>query len=343
MKVRTVDVAQFTGSVFFSLTIRRPGVRAQVRDMAALEAYLAQLHAEDGKEATNVAVDLPKGGLKNGNGAVKVTKRILMGPPQEKGKPSTDPYEQTAGFLNGIKEKLTGRFGKATPSRIKEGLFVLKNELVESFEDELEKAAKTLREEYIPLIEMEYDAMKDRAKDTPVKEGGLGPLYKETDYTDAQKFANMFGLEWQWLALGVPEDLPAKLREKAAEKLESQFAEAAEEVKNALRVSFQELIAHATDKLTVKPGEKAPTFRDSLIGNIAQFCEVFEARNLMSDDALQSLVGQAKQVLTGMEPDKLRKEADVRVEAARAFATIQAELDKMIVLKPTRQFDLSED
>ena len=343
--VNTIDVGQFQDAIFFSLTVRKPGNRAKVKDFGALEEYLSQLHADNangddvGQQAP--AVDLPRGFKGKGDGTVKVTKRLLLGRKATKEDPNPDPYVNTCAFLNEAKEKLTGRFGRALPSKIKEGLFVVRKDLVQEFEDDLKATLAKLQADYIPQVRDEYPLARERAKTTPVKAGGLGPLYREGDYPPIADFLACFGLEWQWLALGVPDDLPAALRAEAAAKLEQQFTEAAEEVKLALRESFAELIAHATDKLKpAGPGEKQPVFRDTLIGNITQFCEVFQARNLMNDTELGSLVEQAKTVLAGVEPGKLRQFANVRETTRAQFAEIQAQLDAMITVKRGRVIDL---
>lgn len=343
--INTVNVEQFQSCVFFSLTVRKPGNRAKVRDFGALEEYLNQLHAENANGDDNgstPAVDLPKNFKVARADTVKVTKRLLLGKKATKEDPDPDPYVNTCAFLNEAKERLVGRFGRALPSKIKEGLFVVRKDLVQEFEDELQATLAKLQNDYIPLVREEYPLSKERAKTTPVKAGGLGPLYREADYPAISDFLACFGLEWSWLALGVPEDLPAALKEEAKAKLERQFTEAAEEVKQALRTAFAELIEHASDKLKVAPGEQGSTFRDSMIGNIVQFCEVFQSRNLMNDSELESLVNQAKQVVTGCDPGKLRKYANVRQNTQEQFAAIKTQLDAMIVKRQTRKFDLED-
>ncbi len=341
-QVTTIDVDKLRNGILFSLTVRKPGVRVKVKDMAALESYLAALHAA-GEDPVNAAVDAPRRMSSNGNGTVKITKRILLPKPVTKEDEEADPYEATTSFLNGIKEKLCGRFGRALPSKIKEGLFIVRKDLVESFEEDLKAALNKLESTYIPAVRDDYEASKARAKETPVKQGGLGPLYREADYPTAEEFCGMFGLEWQYLQLGIPADLPEALRAEQAAKLERQFAEASEEITLALRESFQALITHATEKLSCKPGEKPPRFHDTLIGNIGQFCEVFESRNLLNDTALQNLVNQAKTVITGLDPDRLRTYANVREETRTKFEAIQKQLDTMLVSQKSRHFDLSDE
>lgn len=345
-KIQTVNAEQFRDSVFIQLSINGPGNRRQVKNMAALEEYLALMHAPatngaPEEEQSNAAVDLPKNFKPaSNNSAVKVTKRLLLPLKATKENPNPDPYENARSFLSETKQRLFGKFAKAQPSGITEGLFVLRKEYAEEYNDELKAALETLRSQYIPAVLADYPLAKARAKDTPVKQGGLGPLYTETDYCSPEEFAYCFGLNWQILALGIPEDLPAKLRAEAAEKLEKQFTEAGDEIKNALREGFAELISHAAEKLKpAAPGEKAPQFKNSLIGNVQAFIDSFQARNLMNDTELGALVAQAKNVLIGVQPDRLRKYANVR-EATRAeFAALQTQLDGMIRTPQSRKFN----
>ena len=121
--INTVDVEQFRDCVFFSLTVRKPGNRAKVKDFGALEQYLDLLHAENNNGEDNgatPAVDLPRN-FKGNDGTVKITKRLLLGRKPTKEDPNPDPYVNTCAFLNEAKEKLTGRFGRALPSKIRKG------------------------------------------------------------------------------------------------------------------------------------------------------------------------------------------------------------------------------
>lgn len=329
-RISTVDAEAFRETVFFSLTVRKWAGRKQVKDMTALSQYIAwtggKSQALDGTPA------------KANNGTTKTTKQLLK----------SEPLDKLNTFLNETKDRLCGRFGKALPSRIKVGLFVVRKDLVQEFEDELRAAQTKLAETYVADFLADYDAAIQRAKNDNAEQGGLGPLWNARDYPGTAELAECFSLEWQWLALGVPEDLPAALRAEAADKLEKQFTEAAEEVKDALRVGFAELISHAQEKLTTAPGDKPKVFRDSLIGNIAQFCEVFNARNLMNDTDLAALVEKAKAVLMAddgkpISPDRLRKFQSVRTTTAEKFEEIRKSLDGMIGTKQQRKFDLDDE
>ena len=347
--VNTVSAEAFRGTTFFGMSLPFKFGRVKVKDSQALGRYLAQLAGEieaqkttDGNgntlsgEALAVEVEpallraLAQSGSFKLPKMISTNKALLVSP-------ALDAIKE---FQTKTKEKLCGRFGQAVPSRVKEGLFVVQNEFVQQFEDELNAASVKLAADFVPAFIADYDRARDHAANAPLLQGGLGPLFDLRDYPDAAKLPEMFGLDWSWLALGVPEDLPPALKAQAAEKFERQMTEAAEEVKTALRASLAGFIDNAVDRLSSKAGEKPKVFRDSLIENIRDFCAVFESRNFLKDDALAALVEQSRQVIEAVDPEKLRKFESVRDSTAAGFAKIKAQLDTMIVEKKGRAFDL---
>jgi hypothetical protein len=64
---------------------------------------------------------------------------------------------------------------------------------------------------------------------------------------------------------------------------------------------------------------------------------------MMGDVELAQLVAQAKTVLEGVTPQKLREFASVKDTTREQFVKIQGELEKMITERPARRFDFSED
>lgn len=256
----------------------------------------------------------------------------------------SEPLDNLNEFMNSTKDTLVGRFGRANPSRIKEGLFTVGINLVEEFEAYLNNASTQLATNYVPAFVNDYPLAIDRARSLPVKDGGLGPLFDISDYVNVTELDGAFAFEWQWLALSVPEGLPEGLKQAAQQKLEQQLSDAADEITQALRESFLDLIAHATDKLApTGPGEKAKVFRDSLVSNVQAFLDTFKDRNVMNDDELAGLVERARGILAGgLNAKKLRDFPTTRESARKQFDEIKTELDKLVVARPGRKFQLDD-
>jgi len=224
-------------------------------------------------------------------------------------------------------------YANTVPSFFKEGFQLVGVTGVPAIEARMRKAQTELASLVSKFIAV-YPAKVEEARKA------LGDQFNPRDYPDASTLARLFSITWNWIAFTVPEGLPAELKALEKEKLERQFKDAAEQITDALRVGFQQMIQHAVERLTVEPGAKPKMFKDTLIGNIQEFIDTFSQRNLMNDESLGKLVKQAKGVLIGVTPQKLRDYAQVKDATRTAFEGINSELSKMITERPARKFEL---
>lgn len=229
---------------------------------------------------------------------------------------------------------------------LRKGIYFVRRTELANFETFLSEANAKLTGELIPAFLATYDDRREAMR-RPIADGGLGDLFDARDYPKGEALRSMFGIQWTWLALGVPDDLPAVIRERENEKLRASFVEAQEQITLALRGGFRELIDHAVERLTVAPGEKPKIFRDSLVENFKEFFETFNARNMMEDNDLEKLVNQAKTVIGSLGNDTktaaeaLRNSPDMREETIAKFAQLNATLDTMVIEKPARRFNFA--
>lgn len=244
-----------------------------------------------------------------------------------------DEYEAIKSAFGAL---TTWVYSRTVPSFFKRGFQLASVGAVAEIEEELNAFASVR----LPMLVQELaNVYPDKVEEA---RAALGDQFRAADYPTAEELPGLFSLEWYWIAFTTPEALPPELRQQEEDKLKKKFEDAGDQIIEALRVSFLELIEHATDKLTVADGEKPKVFRDSLIGNIQDFISTFSFRNLMNDSELAGLVEKAKTVLVGAEPDKLRKDQDTRAAIAAKFAEIKANLDGMITTRKGRNFDFSE-
>lgn len=319
-----VNLEKFKQCVLFTISIRRWGNRKQIKNMKALEEYLALRNAPDGEAtaSTGPAVSLA-------DDRVKSTKVLLK----------SEALDELNSKLTAIKTAIQER---SMPSFFQKGMFVLKQDQVKATDEflraEVQKVKDNELQEFIKALPDDIEA----ARSTPVKKGGLGPLFNEADYPAADAMQAMFNLEWYWVALSVPENIPDELKAEAQEKFAKRLTDAAEDIELALREQFQELMKHAVERLTPEPGGKPKVIRNSLLANLNQFIATFDSKNLFGDDRLEALIAQARVALGGLEAQKLREYASVRETAREEFAKIQQAVDGMIEEKKSRQFRLDD-
>jgi hypothetical protein len=304
MSTKTIDLDRFKNAVGFTTTFCRWGNRRK-GNMAKITTNEDATQDKQTKERLHLTKELIK----------------------------AKEYEDICTFLGGLQKWI---YEQTVPSFFKTGFQLVGKDGIAAIEARMRKAQTELAVLTNNLVAV-FPAKIEEAK------GKLGEQFNASDYPSVKELSGMFEISWNWIAFSVPEGLPEELRQAEQDKMEKQFADAGEQILQALREGFKELLAHAVSKLAVEPGEKPKVFRDSMIGNIQAFIDTFSQRNMMGDVELAQLVAQAKTVLEGVTPQKLRDYANVKDTTREQFVKIQGELEKMITERPARRFDFSED
>lgn len=224
------------------------------------------------------------------------------------------------------------------PSYIDEGYYFLPITLVEDVNFYLSRKQRE-RERMVEMFCGVYRQLQTAAKDR------LGPLYRESDYPAVEEVRRSFTWVVRYISFSVPgslRDVSSSLFEQEKERQEKMWEEAAEEVRQALRESMAGLVQHAIEKLNYQTNGKPQIFRDSMVANMAEFLDLFDRRNLTNDASLAALVGQARQLMAGVDPATLRSDVVARDRIRAGFQGIQATMDSMLVDKPVRAIDLDD-
>lgn len=229
---------------------------------------------------------------------------------------------------------------RSNPSFFAKGINVVRTQLVEAMDATLTERNWKLKNELVPAF---LDTYEQRKAETAIKL--TDTLFDPADYPTAGQLEQMFNIRWNWIAIGVPENLPRELFEAEKKKIEQQWLDASDQITMALRLAWQELIDHMTERLTVQPGEKPKVFRDTALGNIKEFINTFNDRNITNDTSLQSIVEKAKAIIGDASPDEIRKNEEVRNTVKAGFEEIKAAVAQMIIDTPTRamSFDDSDE
>lgn len=317
--MQTIDTEKFKNLLFFRLKLSAWGNRRQgdIRQVTTSDDA-----AQDQKTKERL----------------KLSKQLIQSP-------------EFAAVLRAQTDLKTWCLSRSMPSFFDDGLFCVKPSEVTQFEAKLNFEVKRIAAELLPALVSVFPAAVVQAR------RDLNGQFDLLDYpgmaqtSDGRltlefpdQLTSKFSVNWSWIAFTVPEGLPPEIRDQEIAKLKSSMSEASDSILNALRVGFQELVSHAAERLTPSgPGEKKKIFRDSLIGNLAEFCDTFNARNLMNDVDLARLVDQARAILTNADPDKLRDSAKARQDIRSQFTAIKTQLDTMITTAPTRKFNLSDE
>jgi hypothetical protein len=165
----------------------------------------------------------------------------------------------------------------------------------------------------------------------------LGRLYEPNDYP--AQIEGLFGVEWDFVSVEPPNylmRLAPEVYEQERERVARRFEEAVELAEQGFIAELARLVSHLTQRLRDNGEGERQVFRDSLVGNLSEFFDRFRRLNVRSNDELDRLVEQAKELVRGVTPADLRDSANLRQHVATEMAVVQSQLEGMIVDRPRR-------
>src|SRR6266581_5184371 len=219
------------------------------------------------------------------------------------------------------------------------GIHLLPIAALETVEDRLQKFAEDRQALVTAFLSVYPGLCQDAGK-------RLRGLYNPADYPPVDEVAREFGLSWQYVSFGVPDQLKGisqEVWEQERDKAAQRMAEASSEIQVVLRETMAKLVQHMADRLKEGPDGKPLRFKETTVSNLIEYLANFEFRNVTDDGELQALVAQARGLLHGVNADDLRTTGDLRSRVQQGMADIAAQLDTMLTRTGGRKFRFNEE
>ncbi len=227
----------------------------------------------------------------------------------------------------------------SVPKLFKHGIYAVPLDCFEEVDDAIE-AHKIRRVDLIEEFLRTYDERCKEAKEA------LGNLYSDSDYPTVEWLRAKMQLSSQYIMIGAPSSLRginSAIFKREADKAQVVWADFMEEAQDAMRVSLQELVDHAVDQLTPGPDGKKKRFYGSTVEKLDDFFATFNARNISNDTQLAGIVDNLRDITSGIDPDDLRKQEDLRIGLSAKLSEAKVVLDTMVSEKPSRMFVMEDD
>ncbi|MDZ4263790.1 MAG: hypothetical protein U1B30_15845 [Pseudomonadota bacterium] len=192
------------------------------------------------------------------------------------------------------------------------------------------------------LVDQFIQALPMRVSEARLR---LGALFNPEDYPEPGAARAAFRFQFRYLTTDIPAVLGMisqglMTRERA--KVVAEISAEAEDIRLAMRQSFSDLIEHAAERLGTSQDGKKMVFKDTMVRNMEEFFALFNQRNVVGDQELAQLVEKARQAMQGVTPDDLRKAAGLRASIRDVFTNIKSEMDRNLMLRPTRRLILED-
>lgn len=307
-------------TVVLELHVHRAGVFRKIPSENVIEARTADCQTCNGSGIENGDECI----VCDGSGkrtvkpdAFKTQKTIL----------DTDDFQKITNRINALK-----KFRKAhsvPASMLANGFYILPRKFIEAMDEEIESARNDINQ-ILDEMEPRWIEMTERKKQD------LGDQWKASDYPQF----HVWRKEWQIVSKLRGMNVPAILakenkriwdRENA--KLKMEWADTAQEIRDALRAGFTHLVTDFSGKLGRDDDGKYKSFTKNLVEKLQEFCATFEARDLTGDEQLSMLASQAKQLVQGVDPKALRTDEALRDALEKGFLNIAAEAAKLVVTR----------
>ncbi len=233
--------------------------------------------------------------------------------------------------VNQIKRQMTLVWKANSLPYPESGIRLVSRDEVERLNERMLELSYEL-EQAIEQLQSHYSELKDQAR------GRLGNLFERSDYPE--ELRTQFNVTWDFPSVEPPsylQRLQPELYQQECERVRQRFADAVEMAEQAFLDELSGLVSHLTERLSGNEDGKPKVFRDTAIENLAEFFERFSRLNIASLPELDSLVQRAQDVVSGVSPSRLRKDADLRSQVATQLSGVQSVLDGLMVDRPRRK------
>jgi hypothetical protein len=210
------------------------------------------------------------------------------------------------------------------------GIRLIRQDQIAGFDEQFADFSSALREA-VQHLDEHYAELKASAR------AQLGRLFNPADYPESLR--DMFALNWDFPSVEPPDylrELSPELYRQEQARVAARFDDAVRLAEEAFTSELSSLIGHLTERLTGESDGKPKVFRDSAIGNLREFFDRFRELNIRSNQQLDGLVEQARQIVRGVDPQSLRGQPPLRERIAADLATVQSALDELLVDRPRR-------
>lgn len=227
-----------------------------------------------------------------------------------------ESYRKVASVKNKIRKEWIAR----TLPSLDFGVRLLPKDHVDYFHVTMQK----LKEEFteaVNVFDSEWDAIKEEMK---VK---LGSLYEESNYCFRPKDCMFF--DWTYLTLSLPDSLKEEVYRDELEKFRKRTEATIELIKLSFVSELSDLVNNLVERLSPDPetGEKR-RFKAATVNNLKEFLERFRKLDCTNDEKLKEIIDEAERILSGVSPEKLRSDGDVRTRVREEFSRLVKVIDE---------------
>lgn len=173
----------------------------------------------------------------------------------------------------------------------------------------------------------------------------LGDQWKATDYPAPNEVFARFHFSFRWFESNVPgslRDFAPDAYRAEAQKLRDAVQQAAEDMRQYVRVAFSEFCSLMKDKMTPSTDGRKKLLHASTLDQFNEFIHNFPLRDVTNDRMLQGYVDEVRRVMAGADISAVKTDQNLRALITQTMSNITAALEPLITKRPTRAIDTDQ-
>lgn len=156
----------------------------------------------------------------------------------------------------------------------------------------------------------------------------LGPAWKREDYPRYEIFRAKYHGHLDLLPLVIASDIRCDLSESLRKQIADSVERDTEERFRLAMADCWKRLYEPVRKMAEVLGKKGQEFRDSLVGNIVEICDVLPDLNILEDPVMDMMAEKVRETLQ-VDPDRLRESDIEREEYAKRAGELADILSRM--------------
>ena len=154
----------------------------------------------------------------------------------------------------------------------------------------------------------------------------LGTLWNIADYPTREEMEESFRIRLVYQPIPTSQDFRIDIDEVDKQMLDDELKRVESEATTHVMEKIAEPLCAMMEKLAVPIGEKGSIFRDTLVSNMREACEVAKKLNINHDERIDKLVELLDSALENVTPEVLRESQQVRESTAKKLDGINSKL-----------------
>ena len=206
--------------------------------------------------------------------------------------------------------------GHSCPSPfLKRGIYLIPNGLVKKIDERLNHIDTTGNYDEMGFFQQRQELINDFIKKYPKQKEEakkrLKEHYDESEYPKPARLRAAFRVAHKWFSLATPDNIKniaPTIFEQEQEKAKKEWSNSFNEIQQALRQGFLQMLDTVNGSLNPLDGKKK-RFKTVTIERLLEFMDTFNDRNITDDVELAKIVAQAKSLISEGKSGKLKPQA----------------------------------